>query len=120
MRRVAFRGFGDAQARGVVREGIRLQGPVTASSFDQQPRAATAEHIEGRRRDPDFQRERDDGKEDSQSTKRGEHRKWVANDVVERRSTVKRFVEYAERIARDRDASRSVAQKPGIATKPGA
>jgi hypothetical protein len=45
--------------------------------------------------------------------------KGAANDVVERRAAVNKFVEYAERIARDRDASRSVVQRAGIATKTG-
>jgi hypothetical protein len=44
---------------------------------------------------------------------------WVANDVVERRAAVNEFVEYAERIARDKDASRSVVQRAGITTKTG-
>jgi len=43
----------------------------------------------------------------------------VANDVVERRAEVNKFVEYAERIARDRDAARSVVQRAGIFTKTG-
>ncbi len=45
--------------------------------------------------------------------------KGVANDVVERRAAVSKFVEYAERIARDSDASRSVAQRAGILTGTG-
>lgn len=45
--------------------------------------------------------------------------KGVADDVVERRTAVNKFVEYAERIARDRDASRSVAQRAGIFTGTG-
>jgi hypothetical protein len=45
--------------------------------------------------------------------------KGVANDVVERRTAVDKFVEYAERIARDSDASRKVAQRAGILTGTG-
>ena len=45
--------------------------------------------------------------------------KGVADDVVERRAAVNKFVEYAERIARDRDASRSVTQRAGIFTGTG-
>ncbi len=45
--------------------------------------------------------------------------KGVANDVIERRTAVNKFVEYAERIARDRDAARSVVQRAGIFTKTG-
>ena len=45
--------------------------------------------------------------------------KGVADDVVERRAAVNKFVEYAERIARDSDASRSVAQRAGILTGTG-
>ena len=44
---------------------------------------------------------------------------WVANDVVERRAAINKFVEYAERISRDREASRSVVQRAGIFTKSG-
>jgi hypothetical protein len=45
--------------------------------------------------------------------------KGVANDVIERRAAVNKFVEYAERIARDRNASRSVVQRAGIFTETG-
>jgi hypothetical protein len=45
--------------------------------------------------------------------------KGVANDIVERRAAVNKFVEYAERIASDSDASRSVAQRAGILTETG-
>jgi hypothetical protein len=44
---------------------------------------------------------------------------WVANDVIERRAAIKEFVEYAERIARDKKAARSVVQRAGIFTKTG-
>jgi hypothetical protein len=44
---------------------------------------------------------------------------WVTNDVVERRAAVNKFVEYAERIARDSDASLRVAQRAGILTETG-
>jgi hypothetical protein len=44
---------------------------------------------------------------------------WVANDVAERRAAVRKFVEYAERIARDSDASLRVAQRAGILTRTG-
>ena len=45
--------------------------------------------------------------------------KWVAHDVAERRAAIKKFVEYAERIARDKDAARSVVRRAGIITKTG-
>ena len=45
--------------------------------------------------------------------------KGVADDVVERRAAVNKFVEYAERIARDGDASRRVVQRAGIFTRTG-
>jgi hypothetical protein len=45
--------------------------------------------------------------------------KWVASHVVESRAATNEFVEYAERIARDRDASRSVVQRAGIVTEAG-
>lgn len=45
--------------------------------------------------------------------------KGVANEVVERRAAVSKFVEYAERIARDSDASLRVAQRAGILTETG-
>jgi hypothetical protein len=45
--------------------------------------------------------------------------KGVANDVIERRTAVNKFVEYAERIARDSEASLRVVQRAGIATKTG-
>jgi hypothetical protein len=43
----------------------------------------------------------------------------VAHDIIERRAATKKFVEYAERIARDKDESLRVVQKAGIATKTG-
>jgi hypothetical protein len=45
--------------------------------------------------------------------------KGVADDVVERRAAVEKFVEYAEKIARDSVASRSVAHRAGILTETG-
>jgi hypothetical protein len=44
---------------------------------------------------------------------------WVAHDVIERREAIKAFVKYAEGIARDKDAARSVVQRAGIFTKTG-
>ena len=45
--------------------------------------------------------------------------KGVADDVIERREAVNKFVEYAERVARDSAASRSVAHRAGILTETG-
>jgi len=43
----------------------------------------------------------------------------VAHDVIERRVAIKEFVKYAEGIARDKDAARSVVRRAGIITKTG-
>jgi isocitrate/isopropylmalate dehydrogenase len=43
----------------------------------------------------------------------------VEFDIIERREETRRIVEYAARIARDRDAARSVVQRAGIFTKAG-
>jgi hypothetical protein len=45
--------------------------------------------------------------------------KGVSNDIVERRAALNKFVEYAERVARDSDESLRVVQRAGIATKTG-
>ncbi|MFL6603991.1 MAG: hypothetical protein ACJ8R9_22050 [Steroidobacteraceae bacterium] len=44
---------------------------------------------------------------------------WVAYDVIERGEAIKDFVEYAKRIARDKEAARSVGYRAGIITKTG-
>lgn len=43
----------------------------------------------------------------------------VASDVIERREAVNKFVEYAEKVARDSAASRSVAHRAGVLTESG-
>ena len=43
----------------------------------------------------------------------------MAHDVIERRVAIKEFVKYAEGIARDKDAARSVVRRAGIITKTG-
>jgi hypothetical protein len=45
--------------------------------------------------------------------------RWVAHDVIKRRAAIKEFVEYADRIARDKAAARSVVRRAGIITKTG-
>jgi hypothetical protein len=44
---------------------------------------------------------------------------WLTNDIIERRGVIYGFVEYTERIAPDKDASRSVVQRAGTMTKTG-
>lgn len=44
---------------------------------------------------------------------------WATYDFIERRAATKKFVEFAERIARDKDAARAIVQSAGIITKTG-
>jgi hypothetical protein len=51
--------------------------------------------------------------------KRASTGQWVTKGVLERRTASTKFVEYAERIARDESKSRGVAQRAGIFTGTG-
>jgi hypothetical protein len=58
-------------------------------------------------------------KKPASDVRRASTRQWVTKGVLERRTTSTKFVEYAERIARDESKSREVAQRAGIVTGTG-